>query len=75
MICLAKAFPVGDIPKPNDALQVELLYMSFHAEDRVRYLKSGWRLVDNNLESIAEYFENILNSHVAKGSLTKKREK
>ena len=57
---------------PNDALKVEWFYMSFHQEDRTRYLESRQRLCDETLETIAKYFDNIYNSH---GLLTKKREK
>jgi hypothetical protein len=47
--------------------------MSFHKEDRAKYLKSGQRLSNEMLESVAEYFENFFNSQVADGSLAKKR--
>ncbi len=60
---------------PNKALQLEWLYMSFHKEDRAKYVKSGQRLSNEMLKSVAEYFENIFNSQVADGSLAKKRER
>ncbi len=46
--------------------------MSFHSEDRAKYIESGQRLSDETLESVAEYFENIFNSQVADGSIVKK---
>jgi hypothetical protein len=46
--------------------------MSFHKEDRAKYVESGQRLVEETLKSLAEYFDNIFNSQVADGSLAKK---
>ncbi len=59
---------------PNQALQLEWFYMSFHKEDRAKYVESGRCLSDEILESVAEYFENIFNLQVADGSLAKKCE-
>ena len=75
MLRSAKALPVGDMTVPKDALKVEWFYMSFHQEDRTRYLKSRQRPCNEKLETVAEYFENIFNSQVAGGLLTKKHEK
>ena len=41
----------------------------------MRYLESGQHLVDENLESVAEFFDNIFNLQVADSSLTKKHER
>jgi hypothetical protein len=71
---MAEAFPAGDMHPSNQALQLEWFYMSFHKEDRAKYVKSGQRLSDETLESVAEYFENIFNLQVADGSLAKKHE-
>ncbi len=60
---------------PNQALQLEWFYMSFHKEDRAKYVKSGRHLSYETLESAIEYFENIFNLQVADGSLAKKRER
>jgi hypothetical protein len=46
-----------------------------HKEDRAKYVKSGRRLSDKTLKSVAENFENIFNSQVADGSLVRKRER
>jgi hypothetical protein len=75
MLCSAEALPAGDMPAPNDALKIEWFYMSFHQEDRNRYLKSGRRLCDETLATVVKYFDNIFNSQMADGSLTKKGEK
>ncbi len=68
---MAEALPAGDMHPPNQVLQLEWLYMSFHKEDRAKYIKSGQRLSNETLESVAEYFKNIFNLEVADGSLAK----
>ncbi len=75
MLCSAEALAAGNMPGPNDALMIEWFYMSFHQEDRNWYLESGRRLCDETLATVSEYFDNIYNSQMADGSLTKKREK
>jgi hypothetical protein len=42
--------------------------MSFHKEDRAKYVESSRRLFEEMLESLAEYFDNIFNTEVADGS-------
>ncbi len=46
--------------------------MSFHSEDRAKYVENGQCLCDKTLESATEYFENIFKLQVADGSLAKK---
>ncbi len=75
MIRMAEALPAGDMHPPNQALQLEWFYMSFYKEDRAKYIESGWRLSNEMLESVAEYFKKIFNLQVADGSLAKKRER
>ena len=65
MIRMAAALPAGDMHPPNQALQLEWFYMSFHKEDRAKYVESGQRLADETLKSLADYFDNIFNSQVA----------
>ncbi len=55
MIWMAVALPAGDMHPPNQALQLEWFYMSFHKEDRAKYVESGWHLADETLESLAKY--------------------
>ncbi len=74
MIRTAAALPAGDTHPLNQALQLEWFYMSFHKEDRAKYVESGQRLADETLESLAVYFDNIFNSQIADGSLAKKCE-
>jgi hypothetical protein len=75
MIRMAEALPVGDMHLHNQALKLEWFYMSFPQEDRAKYVESGRRLIEETLESLAGYFENIYNSQVADGSLHKKRKR
>jgi hypothetical protein len=75
MLCSAEALPAGDMPAPNDALKIEWFYMSFHQEDRNRYIESGRRLCNETLATVAKYFDNIFNLQMADCSLTKKHEK
>jgi hypothetical protein len=74
MIRTAEALPAGDMHPHNKALQLEWFYMSFHKEDRAKYVESGQRLSNKTLKSVTEYFENIFNLQVADGSLAKKHE-
>jgi hypothetical protein len=60
------------MPAPYDAIRIEWFYMSFHLEDRNRYLESGLRLYDKTLATVSKYFDNIYNSQMTDGSLTKK---
>jgi hypothetical protein len=67
MIPTTEALSAGDMHPPNQALQLEWFYMSFHQEDRAKYVENGWRLIEETLKSLAEYFKNIYNSQVADG--------
>jgi hypothetical protein len=62
MIRTTKALPAGDMHPPNQALQLEWYYMSFHKEDRAKYVEGHRHLIDEMLELLAKYFENIFNS-------------
>jgi hypothetical protein len=73
MIWMAEALPAGDVHPLNKVLQLEWFYMSFHKEDRAKYVKSSRRLSNETLKTVTEYFENIFNLQVAGGSLAKKR--
>ncbi len=75
MLYSAEALPAGNMPASNDALKIKWFYMSFHLEDHNRYHESGRRLCDETLATVTKYFDNIFNSQMANGSLTKKREK
>jgi hypothetical protein len=56
MMRVADLLPEGDIPMPNEQLQVEWFYMTFHKSDRAEYVQSGCKPSDKMLQAIAEYF-------------------
>jgi hypothetical protein len=74
MLSISELLPAGDIPPPNAALQVEWFYMSFHRSDLSEYVRSVQKLVDETLDSLAEYFEAIFNARLNDGLLQLKRE-
>ena len=71
---ISAKLPAGNIPDPSEALLVQWLYMSFHKSDRAEYIRSGKRLNEESLQSLAEYFESIHDVRLSDGSLMKKRE-
>jgi hypothetical protein len=74
MLRIAQMLPEEDIPTPNAALQVEWFYMTFHRSDRAEYLRSGRKLCDETLASLAAYFESGFDARVADGLLRKLRD-
>jgi hypothetical protein len=75
MLRIAQMLPEGGIPTPNTALQVEWFYMTFHRSNCVEYLRSGRKLCDETLASLAAYFESGFDARVADGLLRKLRNK
>jgi hypothetical protein len=71
LLRIVQMLPKGDIPMPNAALQVERFYMTFHRSDRLEYLRSGRKLCNEMLTSLAAYFESGFDARVADGSLRK----
>jgi hypothetical protein len=71
MLRIVQMLPEGDIPTPNAALQVEWFYMTFHHSNRAEYLRSGRKLCDEMLASLAVYFESGFDARVADGTLRK----
>ena len=54
MLCIAELMPAGDIPMPNEALQVEWFYMTFHKNNRSEYVRFGCQLEDKTIVELAE---------------------
>ncbi len=75
MLRIAQMLPEGDIPTSNTALQVEWFYMIFHRSNHTEYLRSGRKLCDETLASLAAYFESGFDARVADGTLRKLRDK
>jgi hypothetical protein len=71
MMCVAGLLPRGDIPAPNEQLQVEWFYMTFHKSDRAEYVQSGRKLSNKMLQTVMEYFQSIHETCEHDGSLTR----
>ncbi len=69
MLHITKLLPKRDIPTPNAALQVQLFYMSFHCSDCMEYIRSGRKLSNEMLQTLAEYFESIFLALIIYGSI------
>jgi hypothetical protein len=69
-----RSSPSGRHATAQQGATTQVVHMSFHSEDRAKYVESGQRLSNETLESVTEYSENIFNSQVADGSLAKKCE-
>ena len=67
MLRVAELLPKGDIKKPSASLSVEWFYMTFHRSDRAEYVRSGRKLREESLKSLAEYFEMIYDSCLSEG--------
>jgi hypothetical protein len=72
MLCITKLLPEGDLPPPNTALQVEWFYMSFHCSDHAEYVRSGRKLSNEMLQTLAKYFESIFLARISYGSIQRK---
>ena len=75
MMRITQMLPEGDIQTPNAALQVEWFYMSFYCSDCAESLRSGHKLCNQTLLTLAEYFESFFDAQVSNGLLRKIREK
>ena len=67
MLRVVELLPEGDLKKPAASLSVESFYMTFHRTDRAEYGRSGRKLREETLKSLAEYFEPIYDSCLSKG--------
>lgn len=74
MLRTALLLPPGDIPNPSEGLVVQWFYMSFHKSDRAEYIRSGRRLDNETLETLALYFQAIHDAKVADGSLQRQEQ-
>jgi hypothetical protein len=74
MLRITKLLPKGGIPKPNNTLQVQWFYMSFHRSDRAEYVRSGRKLNDETLQTLAEYFKSIFLAQFGNGLIQRKHD-
>ncbi len=66
---VAGLLPKGSIPMPNEQLQVEWFYMTFHKSDCAEYVRSWRKLSNKMLQTVAEYFQSIHETRANNGSL------
>ena len=71
---LSLTLPAGNIADPSDQLLVEWLYMSYHHNDRAKYVESGKCLDDETLDSLTDYFQAIWEQRRADGTLTRQEQ-
>lgn len=71
---LSLTLPAGNIADPSDELLVEWLYMSYHHNDRAKYVESGKCLDDETLDSLTDYFQAIWEQRRADGTLTRQEQ-
>jgi hypothetical protein len=74
MLCITKLLPEGDIPEPNATLQVQWFYMSFHCSNHVEYIRSGRKLSNETIQTLAKYFESIFLGRLSNGSIQRKHD-
>ncbi len=69
---IAGLLPKGNILMPNEQLQVEWFYMTFHKKsDCMEYVQSGHKVSNKTLQTVAEYFQLIHETCENNGSLTR----
>ncbi len=73
MLRIAELLREGDIKKPSASLSVEWFYMPFHWTDRAEYVRSGRKLREELLKSLAEYFETIYDSRASEGLVLRRQ--
>jgi hypothetical protein len=69
MIRIAGLLPTGDIETPNAQLQVEWSYMTFHKSDCMDNMRSGHKLCNKTIQTLAEYFQSTHETRENNGSL------
>jgi hypothetical protein len=69
MVRVSKDLPAGSIPDPNEALQLEWYYMSYHRSDREKLVLSKTDLESETLESVTNFFQNLYEIRKNDGTL------
>jgi hypothetical protein len=69
MMHVTGLLPEGAILTPNEQLQVEWFYMTFHKSDRAEYVQSRCKLSNEMLQTVTEYFQSIHKTRENNGSL------
>ena len=50
-----------------------MVYMTFHRTDQAEYVRSGRKLCEESLKSLAEYFETIYDSRASEGLVPRRQ--
>lgn len=71
MLRLSKMLPAGNIPDPNEDQALEWYYMTYHKQDRDKFVSSGKKLEDTgmSIDSVTEYFQALWLQKKADGTL------
>ncbi len=59
MLCIPKLLLASNIPKPLDALALQWYYMSYHKNDRKKFILSGKTLDNETIESVTTFFQAL----------------
>ena len=63
MLRTAKALPASNWPKPSEVLALEWFCMSFHINDRNKFVTVGKKLETKTFESVTNFFEAHFNQN------------
>ena len=66
---IAKYLPEGDILKPLDELALQWYYMSYHKNNRKKFVLSGKTLNDETIESVMTFFQDLFEQKKLDGTI------
>ena len=69
MLRIAKLLPAGNIPKPSNELSLQWYYISYHKNDRKKFVLSGKTLVDETIESVTTFFQALFKQKKLDGTI------
>jgi hypothetical protein len=69
MLHTPDALPAGKMPKPLDVLALQWYYMTFHKNNRNKFVTVGKKLETKMLKSITKFFKAQFNQNKVDGTL------
>jgi hypothetical protein len=69
MLQITKALPAGNWSKPSEALALEWFYMSFHKNNRNKFVTAGRKLDTKTFKLVTEFFEAQFTTNKNNGML------
>jgi hypothetical protein len=69
MLRITEILPAGNIPKPLDELSLQWYYMSYHKNDRKKFVLSGKMLDDETIESVTTFFQALFEQKKLDGTI------